>query len=269
MQAYIKILDKWCPTSEPESILRAPMNECVFADNPEDAMILIDKKLHNMGSRFTMVQKESRYLRNTKKHETKIIELKEPQLKDIISPEQLKELIEEHGPIKGVGTYSLKSNWGKSIEHFGFIYINNYFYYNPKKAKKKLNWKLPIKKPRKHFITISDLRSLMYNLADNVGNVFNGDYAYKRISFDMNAYYKSSVCENIAVLIRILNALYGKNSHRHIERFQWFKNNWKKQAPKSAARTIVTKELFEFMEKEIKIRKPPKKELKVNKNYEL
>jgi hypothetical protein len=73
---------------------------------------------------------------------------------------------------------------------------------------------------------------------------------------------KFGLCEYIFLFIPIFELFFGKKSYRKIDEFQKLKSKWKKGNPETPEAMTVNQKFFDFMNKEIKVRKPRNNNLK-------
>ncbi len=249
MKAFVKIQDRnrWIIEEDQNKILDA--ENCCFAHTAEEAVEYINVNFNSLYPDFDIVHANSTcniiYYSIT------------PRLRSDVSVERAIELIKEKKRIYikdeiGAKELAVKIGTQLDIKRHG-----NYFTYKEEK------WKP--RPPRKYFIRMWQIETVNWNIQFEINKGLKTRYPLvdvkTRYCYGNNT--KILSCKKFFSLKDCFDDFFGKYSYRHIFSFQELKDSWKKEKPKSAVLIGVTGQFFNFMEEEIKKRKPRKKEFKL------
>jgi len=260
MNAFIKNDEAWEIEDNKNKILDA--ENCVFAETPKEAAEYINTHLNEYYPELDIVYID----RGT----GRISIYGKPVLQDNVPILRAIELIKkETVSVKDGYEFQVrvKKELDTTLFELGIIRNWNNLTYDPKQAKLKIRLsKRKPSPPRKHFIRMWQIETanLYIKLAINKALRAKASLVYITTPRSYGNKTKILSCKEFFSLTKIFDSFFGKYSYRHILQFQELKNSWKKEKPKSAKSIGVTEELFDFMEQEIKKRKPRKKELKWN-----
>lgn len=264
MKAFTKSENGWNLTEDQNAILDA--EECVFAETIEEAAEYINVYYNKHYPDFDIV-----YVDNSWQYKGKRIAFStNPILRDNVTTERAIQLIKEKGRIYVNNGNKLKEEWFNELKiplvKLGIISLYDSFKYDPKKAKAIIkNANRKPSPPKKNFIRMYEIRNAGYGMRStmNIAIIVKSQYLNIETQRSYGNKTKKLVCREFISLKNLFNSFFGKNSHRHTQSFQKLKNTWKKEKPKSAEAIGVTEKFFDFMEEEVKKRKPRKKELKI------
>lgn len=266
MRAYIKgNSNQWRLTNDPEVILNTDL-DCVIAESADEALEIINQNFNPYGPDFIVAYKQE-YRGHD---EANIYSLKEPAVRENMTFFEALALMKNTGETIRVRHWDQKNKWRDEVGYKDFcefgVYYNNYtFEYNLKKAEKQKkqirNIYAPVS-PRKHFIRAYELVNLKNGLNNEFRSAVYSNYGFNDQSIGILVRVikgddrKDFISQYIMMSLNPFNAWFGQYSYRKTAAFQEFKQKWKERKPKTAKSIGISQELFDFMEKEVKIRRP-------------
>jgi len=273
MIAFINNGHNWIEERDNLKILEE--TDVVFAESVEDAVNLLNNSdIYNPhGDDFVLFRVGYRNKTYNDKNPLHIIDkYSAPQLKDMPLNSAMKHI--KSRSCVHLSNNSIIKEWekeiGDSLETLGIVKTGwASVEYDPERARKELKNRKAREKRRKKssdkytkFIYTSDLANFIRGMSIKIEELMTRNYMHYIYFNRTYPSTKFGLCEYIFLFIPIFELFFGKKSYRKIDEFQKLKAKWKKGKPEIPKDMTVNQKFFDFMNKEVKIRKPRNNNLK-------